>query len=282
MSASVSTSTNSNPLIPQFNIGGLASGLDTNSIIQAIMNVAQQPQQAIINQQTLETTRQTDLQNIQAQLATLSGSLATLVSPSTWTTAQQIVSSDPAHVTATGVGVPPGGYDISVSQLARAAQLTQTSSLTQSAGDDQLTIQVGSASGFTVNVAAVVGGKLALSGQVTGAANTISVTSTGGGTLAADLGLTQTVTPRDAQYSVDEGPTQTSASNVITNVASGLTVTLQGTTSSPVSIIVEPPEPNTDAVQAAIQSFVTTYNQTVDMISAKVNEQKVVDPQTDA
>ena len=304
MTGSISTSTANNPLIPTFNIGGLASGLDTNTIVQQLMSIEQIPQQRIINQQTLETTRQTDLQAIQTQLTTLSGQLSTLVDPSTWSTAQQITSSDPSHVTATGSGVPPGGFQLTVSQLARAQQLTQSTSLQTANGDDQLTIQVGSNSAFTVNVtagqslqtiagsinqaagtqvyASVVNSKLVLSSQVTGTANTISVTSSGGGTLAADLGLTQTVTPQDAQYTVDGGSTQTSASNVVTSIASGLSVTLLGTTSGSVSVNVSTPGPNVDGVQKALEDFVTTYNATVDMISAKVNEQKVVNPQTDA
>lgn len=306
MTGSISTSTANNPLIPTFNIGGLASGLDTNTIVQQLMSIEQLPQQRIINQQTLETTRQTDLQAIQTQLTTLSGQLSTLVDPSTWSTAQQITSSDPTHVTATGSGVPPGGFQLTVSQLARAQQLTQSTSLQTASGNDQLTIQVGSnsAQAFTVDVtagqslqtiagninqaagtqvyASVVNSKLVLSSQVTGAANTLSVTSTGGGTLASDLGLTQTVAPQDAQYTVDGGSTQTSASNVVTSIASGLSVTLLGTTSGSVSVNVSTPGPNTDGVQTAIEDFVTTYNATVDMISAKINEQKVVNPQTDA
>ena len=87
---------------------------------------------------------------------------------------------------------------------------------------------------------------------------------------------------QDAQYTVDGGSTQSSASNVLTTVASGLSVTLLGTTTGTVSVNVSTPGPNTDAVQTAIKDFVTTYNATVDMISAKVNEQKVVNPQNDA
>jgi flagellar hook-associated protein 2 len=193
VAGSISTSTSNNPLIPTFNIGGLASGLDTNSIVQSLMQIEQVPQQRIINQQTLETTRQSDLQAIRAQLTTFSGSLATLVSPSTWTTGQTITSSDPAHVTATGAGVPPGGFDISVSQIARAQQLTQSTSLAAANADDTLTIQVGSAAAFNVSVksgdslatiagainqasntqvyASVVNSKLVLSSQVTAAAS---------------------------------------------------------------------------------------------------------------
>ena len=302
MSSTVSTTTTNNPLVPQFNIGGLASGLDTNSIISAEMAVEQVPQQQIINQETLEQTRQTDLQSIQAQLSLLSGAIATLISPSTWTTQQQVSSSDPTRITASGTGVPPGGFSLTVSQLARAAQLTQSTSLQSANADDTLTIQIGSGTAYNVSIASgdslatiatkintqtgtklfasVVSNQLVLSSQVTGSANTIAVSSTG--TLASDLGLTQTVSPQDAQYTVDGGATQTSASNVLTNVASGLSLTLLGTTSSPVSVTVNTPGPNTSAIESAIQSFVTTYNQTVDLINSKLTEKKVVNPQNDA
>jgi flagellar hook-associated protein 2 len=233
----------------------------------------------------------------------LSGAISSLVSPSTWTTSQAVVSSDPTHVSASGAGVPPGGFELSVTRLARAAQLTQTTALATAAADDQLTVQVGAdpTKAFTIQAhsgdsldtiahaissgsgtqvyASVVNSKLVLSSQVTGAANTFSVSSTG--TIAADLGLSQTVTPQDATYSVDGGASQTSASNILTNVASGLTLTLLGTTPAPVSVTVSPPAPNAGNVQTAIQSFVTTYNATIDLISSKVNEAKVVQPQTD-
>lgn len=292
--------------IPAFNIGGLASGLDTNLIVSQLMSIEKRPQDRIVQKQTLETTRRTDLMAIQSQLRQFSSALGSLTSPSTWTTSQTISSTDPAHVTAAGAGVPVGGFQISVSQLARAAQLTQSSGIQTAAGDDQLTIQVGAdpLKAFTVDVtsgdsldtvaraintagptqvyASVVNSKLVISSRLPGLANTISVTSTGGGTLAADLGFTQTVAPQDAVYSVDGGLDQTSSSNVVTSIASGLTVTLLGVTASPASITVNPPAPNTSAVQTAIEDFVTAYNATIDMISAKVNEAKVVNPSSDA
>jgi flagellar hook-associated protein 2 len=302
MAGSISTNTTSNPNIPQFNIGGIASGLDTNSIIQAIMAVAQQPQQAIINQQTLEKTRQTDLQTIRTQVTNLQLAISNLMSPSTWTAQQQISSSDPTHVTATGTNVPPGGFELTVQRLARAAQMTQTTSVSSASADDTLHVQIGSGTTYDVAVhngdslqtiasninnktgtslfASVVSGKLVLSSQVTGGANTIAVTSDG--SLSSDLGMSQTVNPQDAVFTVDGGSPQSSASNVVTSIASGLSVTLSGTTSSPVSVVVNTPGPNVQGVEDAINSFVTTYNQTVDMIQAKLSEQKVVNPQTDA
>jgi flagellar hook-associated protein 2 len=284
-----------------FNISGLASGLNDSQIIQQLMSIEQQPQQRIIQQTAVETARQTDLQTIKTQVGQLSLAVSQLVSPSTWSTSQQITSSDP-NVSAAGTGVPPGGFQIAVTQLARAAQLTQTTSLSNAAADDQLTIQIGSNTAFNADVkagdslqtiansvnsaagtqlfASVVNGKLVLSSQITGAANTIAVSSTG--TLADDLGLDQTVSPRDAIYSVDGGSTETSSTNSLTSLATGLTVTLKGLTNGTASITVAQAGANADGVTAALQNFVTAYNQTVTAISAKLNEKKVANPTTDA
>jgi flagellar hook-associated protein 2 len=291
--------------VSALNISGLASGLDTNTIVTQLMAIEKVPQDRIVQQQTLQTTRQNDLMAIQSQLRLLSSALTAVTSPSTWTTAQAVSSSDPTHVAATGNGVPTGGFQVSVSRLARGAQLTQSSAVQAATGNDQLTVQVGAdpSKAFTVAVttgdsldviarsintagnqqvfASVINAKLVISSQVPGAANTIAVSSTGGGTAAADLGLTQTVAPQDAEYSVDGGALQTSASNVITNIATGLNVTLLGVTASPASITVTAAAANTATVQAAITDFVSAYNATIDMVSAKVNERKVVNPQTD-
>ena len=290
--------------VSTFNVSGLASGLNDTQIIQQLMSIEQLPQQKIIQQTTLETTRQADLRTIQSQLTQLSLAVSQLIDPTTWSTSQQITSSDPTNVAATGGGVPPGGFQVSVQQLARAAQLTQTSSLTNASADDTLAIQIGAASPISVNVkagdslqtiansinqasgtklfASIVNSKLVISSQVTGAANTLSVTSTGGGTVAADLGLAQTVSSRDALYTVDGGTQQSSDTNTLSTIATGLTVTLKGITVNPASITVAQAGANADGVQAALQNFVTVYNQTITSISDKLTEKKVANPATDA
>jgi len=127
--------------------------------------------------------------------------------------------------------------------------------------------------------ASVVNGKLVLSGQVTGAANTIAVTSDS--TLATDLGMTQSLVARDAQYTIN-GQSMTSASNTVSNGLAGVSLTLNGTTSSDASLVVTAPAPNTNTITTAIQGFVTAYNSTVDLIYGYVNDPKVANPTTDA
>lgn len=293
--------TSSGGSLPTFNVGGLASGLDTNSIVSKLLSIEKLPQQRIQQQSAVEQQRVTDLNAIVAQLHSLATAAAALSDPGTWTTSSTISSSDPTRVTATGSGAPAGGYSIGVSKLARAAQLTQQSALTAAANDDRLEISVGAGAAIHVNVAkgddletianainatgtaqvhaSVIDSKLVLTGLVTGAANTISVTSVGGGTLAADLGLTQTVAPADAAYTIDGTP-GTSSSNTLTNLATGLTVSLLGVTASPATITVGAAGPNNAGVEKAIQGFVTAYNATIDLVDGKVNEQKVAKPTT--
>src|SRR5207248_2399552 len=137
------------------------------------------------------------------------------------------------------------------------------------AGDSLQTIadKLNGANGVPV-YASVAGGKLVLSSKSTGAANTISLTSDG--TLAGDLGLTETIQPLDAHYTVNSGAQQSSATNVVTDAIVGVTLTLKGTTSSPVSVVVGAPGPDTDTVTAKVQAFVDAYNATVDLIHSKV------------
>src|SRR5437868_14524424 len=67
-SASVSSLGSSSPL----QITGLASGLDTNSIIQALMAVDQQPITALKNQSSGLTATNTQLSSVQTALQQLS------------------------------------------------------------------------------------------------------------------------------------------------------------------------------------------------------------------
>ncbi len=179
--------------------------------------------------------------------------------------------------------------------------MTQRTSLATASTDDVLHIKVGAGATADVSISAgdtlttiaskinanqnsqvyasVINNQLVLSGQVTGAANTIAVTSDH--TLAADLGMTQSLTASDAAYTINGQP-MTSASNIVSNGLAGVTLTLNGTTSSDATLVVSAPSPSTSNITSTIQSFVTAYNSTIDLISGYVNDPKVANPTTDA
>jgi len=281
-------------------ITGLASGLDTSTIISQLMAIERQPLVRLQQRQALEQARQSDLQKIQTQLQSLSSAIAGLRDVGVWADTQTVSSSNPSTLTVTRTGgAAAGAFVFTVTQLARAAQSTQQSSLTAAAADDTLTIAVGSSSvavaiaaGDTIDTiaskinstsnapvyATTINGKLVLSSRTTGAGNDIVVSSTG--TLATDLGMVETITPQNALYTIDGGAQQSSPTNTISNALAGLSITLVGAGTA--TVTVGAPAPDTQAITQRIQSFVTTYNQTIDLISSKLNEQKVVNPQSDA
>ncbi|HET6850282.1 MAG TPA: flagellar filament capping protein FliD [Gaiellales bacterium] len=285
---------------PLFNISGLASGIDTNSIVSQLMSIERQPQVRLQNQQTVEQARQQALRDVNTRLSNLQDAIAGLRDPGTWADQQSVDSSDPTHITAirTG-GAAAGGYQISVTRLARAQQLTQGTTASAASADGTLTIAVGSGASVDVSLSAgdslqavadkvngssgstvyatVVNGKLVLSSKTTGAANTISVT----GSSAADFGFAESQSAQDASYSID-GVSKTSSSNTVTDGLAGVSFTLKGITASPVSITVGAPGPDTDAIQSKVQAFIDQYNSTIDFVQSKLTEKPVLNATNDA
>jgi flagellar hook-associated protein 2 len=296
------STTKSTSATPFFNVGGIATGLDTNSIIDQLLALDRQPETLLTQQSTIETARQAALKSIQTSMQSLQTAAQAMRAPSVWANSQTVTSSNPTAVSAvlTG-GAAAGGFQIGVQRLASADQVTQGTALAAANGDDVLHIKVGSGAAADVSIASgdtlatiaskinansssqvyasVVNNKLVLSGQVTGAANTIAVTSNS--TLASDLGMTETLTAKDALYSIN-GVSMTSPTNTVSNGLAGVTMTFNGTTASDASLVVTAPAPNTNTITTAIQGFVTAYNATVDLIYKYTNDPKVANPTTDA
>jgi flagellar hook-associated protein 2 len=89
-------------------ITGLASGLNTNQIIQEEMSIYSQPVTNLQNQQSGLTAQNTALSSVQSELQTLVSDAMALGDPSLFDTTQAVTSSDPTRVTATsstGAGV---------------------------------------------------------------------------------------------------------------------------------------------------------------------------------
>ena len=295
---STSQSTSATPF---FNVGGIATGLDTNSIITQLLAIDRKPETLINEQSTIESARQSALKAVQTSMQSLQTASQALRAPSLWANTQTVTSSSSAITAVLTGGAAAGGFQIGVSRLASAAQVTQSTSLAAAGADDMLHIKVGAGATADIQVssgdtlatiaskinansasqvyASVVNGKLVLSGQVTGQANSIAVTSDA--TLASDLGMTVSLTAQDAQYTLN-GQQQTSASNTITTALAGVSMTLNSTTASDATLVVSAPSPSTSNITSAVQAFVTAYNATVDLISGYVNDPKVANPKTAA
>jgi flagellar hook-associated protein 2 len=284
------------PVGVPINITGLGSGLDTNSIISALMGVERLPVTHLSNVQTTLQAQQQQLQTIQSSLQQLSFSAADLALPSLFKTGQTVSTSDPTRITATtttGAGV--GGYQVNVTQLANSAHRTFT--FTSPTSDDSLTIDghqttvaagssiqdfvqsINSDSNATVYAAALDAGTVVLSDRNTGdgGANFIQVADSGG-TLAEQTALAKQ--GQNAAYTID-GVAGTSTSNVITNGIAGVTLNLGALTpTGPVTVNVAPPAASVSAIQSQLQSFVTLYNSTIGAIQQQLSTKPVANPQT--
>src|SRR5438270_4791568 len=106
---------------PTINFGGLASGLDTNSIISKLMSVESQPLTRLQQQQAVEQARQATLRDVKTRLVNLQTAAAGLRDIGTWADVQTVDSTDATKISATRTsGAAPGGYQLMVTQLARA------------------------------------------------------------------------------------------------------------------------------------------------------------------
>jgi flagellar hook-associated protein 2 len=287
--------------LPNFNVGGLASGLDTNTIVSQLMAIERNPQVLLHQRQLVEEARQRVLRDIQTRVQNLQSAISGIGDAAAWADVQTVESSDQTKlVGARTGGAAPGAYTFTISQLARAAQATQQTAATTASATGTLTFKVGAGSVVSVDVTSgdsletiatringttdipvyatvVDGGKLVISGKTTGAANAITV----GGTLAADFGFTETMAAQDAKYTLNGGAEQSSASNTVTGAVVGVSVTLKSTTTSPVSIVVGAPAPDAEAIQKKIQDLVEQYNSTIDFVHDKLTEKKVANADND-
>jgi flagellar hook-associated protein 2 len=269
-------------------ISGLASGLDTASIISSLLQIEKQPQIRIQQKITQEQARQQSLKDVLTQLQTLTTAYQKLTDIGSWADVQSVVSTDEAHVSATRTaGAAAGSYQVDIVNLARANQYTG-SGVSAAAADDTIAIKVGSTTtnvdikaGDTLDViagkintttdspvyASVFNGNIVLSNKQTGLANKIASVTTGG---TSGLSFGETQAALDASFKVD-GTSYTRGSNVVTDVLPGISLALKGIETG-ATITVGSPAPDTDTITKNLQSFVTQYNTTLEFLLNKVNE----------
>jgi flagellar hook-associated protein 2 len=273
-------------------VSGLASGLNTSSIIAALMSVEREPVTHLTNDEARLQAEQTQLASIQSSLQQLSFSAAEFALPSLYETSQTVTSSEPTRVEAAvtgGAGI--GGYEIEVTQLANSAQRTFT--LTSPAGEESITIDnhefklqagegateladaINASSSADVYAAVLEGETLVLSNRATGATEGEFIKVTGGALAEVAETAKEGV---DAEFTVD-GVAHTSGSNTVTNAIAGISLTLTGLTpKGPVTLDVQPPSVSAKQVEAQMQSFIKLYNSTVTTIETQLSTKPPLRP----
>ena len=102
-------------------IDGLASGLDTTSIIEQLLDIERRPVNALQTRIADVKKQQTALMTVSAQLLSLRMRASSLALPATFNTAD-LTSSNPDVLTASGQVTAEGSYTFEVSRLAQSGQ----------------------------------------------------------------------------------------------------------------------------------------------------------------
>jgi len=281
-------------------VGGLVSGIDTNSILDQLYQLAQAPVRRLEERKSKLSEQSLAWSQFEAELIALRTIATQLARPAAFQ-ACAATTSHPDLVTATASsGAVPGTYTFTVQQLAQThqkisggyADLSETEF-----GVGTVSIAVGEADptviqteGLTlaelrdainaasagVQAAIINDGsgatpyRLIITSETSGLAGQMAVTSDGGAPTFTDLQAAQ-----DAQLQLGSGSvTITSSSNTISGAIPGVTLHLweaDGTT--PVTLTVTR---DTATVQDQIEDFVEAYNSITDFFT----EQFHYDPDT--
>jgi flagellar hook-associated protein 2 len=286
MSSSVSLSS--------LGLTGLASGFDTESMIETITKAYQAPIDSLaIQKQTLQTKKDA-WGDVNTRLANLLTALSNLKLSATYK-AHTVTSSDDTKVIGTATtAAATGTYTIEVSQIAKAHKIASDRLDVEGSGTAlnlSGTFQIG---GKAVTVAAsdslnsiaekindagagvtasVMDNRLVIQSNETGAANAIALTDDSETGILKELGVLTSdgavkntlVNAQNALFTVD-GMTIERAANSISDVISGVTLKLKDETTEKIQLTVAT---DTDKITAAITAFVNQYNSVMSFIAEK-------------
>jgi flagellar hook-associated protein 2 len=283
---------------------GIGSGLDISAIVSSLTSAYGAAQNAQLASESSTLDAQVSAYGtFTSALDTLQQALPALEDPSQLAGFDATVADKSIASATTGSGAVAGQYSLEVNNLATSATLTSQPLVGGSSsvvGTGTLTIAVGGAStsinidttdntlagiasainsadnnpGVTASIiTTTAGSRLVLAGTATGAANAITVTESGGDGGLSSLvydpaddvtNLTQTQTAQNASFSIN-GFGSTSASNVVSNAISGVTINLlaPSAVNTPTTLTISP---DTSSAQSSIDSFVTAVNGVISSI----------------
>lgn len=277
--------------MPSFRIGGIVSGLDTDAMVEQLVAAASVPRASIVQARTEVTSLQGIYEEISTRLTTLNDALEAMDTVAEFGALTGTSNNDAVAVSVDGDGVA-GTYAIQVNSLAASEMEVgadtiaddstvigagggtfsvnyggTTTALTGIDGTttlsdlaDLINDQVEGVSAYLMNTGS--GYRLVVSGNDTGASNTIS--------LATDLaalsgGFTEAVSAADASLTVN-GVSITDSDNTIDSVIQGVTFELLETTSTAARVTVALDE---DTIVDRANAFVDAYNGVISYIGSQ-------------
>jgi flagellar hook-associated protein 2 len=281
-------------------VGGLASGLDTQGIIEKLMDIERQPITLLQQREDAFQVKLSAYGEVKSALSEFQSAVNDLRYPSNFA-ASSSVSSNEGILTVTSSGSAAlGNHSIIVSALAQAHTIRSAAftASTDVVGTGTISIQVGTgdAVDVTINsdhetlsgIAAAINSAdagvtasviddglghtyLTMTSQESGADNIISVNITNGGSGQLDSlydggEMVTTRAAANGQLTVD-GIDVERSSNTISDLISGVTLDLhKADNTETVGVDITR---DTDTIKEKISAFVDAYNKLVDNISSK-------------
>ncbi len=264
--------------------GGLASGLDTNSIVTKLVAAEKATETHYTDQQTIVSAQKNIVDALTSSVSSLGSLASDLALPSTLQ--MRAASSSDSHVSIAVSGTAAvTTHDIRVNSIATAqvaSSNTFASDTAGIAGSGTLTLTSGSSTGTIsydatdtlssiatkindanagVTASVLFDGttyRLMTSSKTVGLANATTFTETGSGLGLSDPANVK-VAAKDASLTID-GVTITRSSNIITDALAGATITAvspHGASDADAQIAVTNDVTN---LTAKLQSFVTSFN----------------------
>ncbi|MBA2722104.1 MAG: flagellar filament capping protein FliD, partial [Methylibium sp.] len=275
---------------------GIGSGLDVNSIVSQLVALERRPIELLQAQKTKLNTQLSSYGLLQSYMVNMQSAAGVLAKADFWSQTKAASSAADAVSVTSAATASAATYRVEVSSLAQAHSLSSEAfavGSTATVGTGTLRIQVGSSdvsiaigtedqtlagirdkingaeAGVTASILSdALGARLVITGKESGAANAVTITApvddTGG--LAALTfsnppaagGMTERLAAQNAAFSINGLPLS-SASNTLTDVIDGVSLTLSKAATGPVDITVGN---DTGALRKGITDFVAAYNET--------------------
>lgn len=273
--------------------GGLATGMDTNKIIEGLMKVERLPVERLEAKKTAQTQRLDAFKVFDAALKKLRDSVSDM-SLTSQVRASKVSLSKSDFFSASSANGTPGTYQVEVVALAKVGKqfyqgyasktepLLPTGSLTLTVNGTDHDITVDAANNSLEGVAAAINGldagvkasvmfdgdnyRLTLTGDTVGNTFSLDDQLTGGG-----MALTLAEAPSRAQVKVD-GLTVYSDTNTVTDAVPNLTLNLTQAQEPPRTPVTVTVGLDATGVKEKLQSFVDAYNEVMSFIADGYND----------
>jgi flagellar hook-associated protein 2 len=278
--------------VSSFTVGGLASGLDSNTIITQLLQIERRPIDLLNQQRSAAAATKTSIGSLEGKLATLRAAAAKLQTVAKVRVGAATSSDEGVLTAAAGEGAARGSATLTVTRLARASAAGSTVGVASAAAAvaaaaGTFKFQVGSGAVQSVDVDATTtlsqlaakindldagvtaiavnlgtatspDWRLQVQSRATGADGRITVVRDD-----TSLAVQTSQAGQDAQFTVAGFASPfTRATNTFSDVIPGVTLTLRAEGTSTVTVA-----DDTDATVAQVQALVDAFNDIVGFVN---------------